>query len=70
MKTRSFYLIVPVDGRTPRVVYRRPYDLKNDEIAHRLNIKYPDAWGRIQVKEIDVELPAPPEAVSGVERVD
>ena len=51
------YLIVKADGSCS--VRKTPRNLGLDEVAFRLNINLPDAWGEV-VGDIDVQLPEPP----------
>lgn len=59
MKTKRAFLVVRADGSL-RVVTRTP-NLRDDEVAVQLNIKYPEGWGR-HISTIDVNLPGPPTA--------
>lgn len=60
MKTLRRFLIVRADG-TCRVTTRRP-SLRQDEVAYRLNVNVPDAWGKVK-GDIDITLPEPPPAL-------
>lgn len=58
-KTVKKYLIIRASGDT-RIVTRNPsWTLRNDEIAYQVNIKIPDAWGRMVSTSIDITLPDP-----------
>lgn len=54
------YLIVRADGDT-RVTTRSPR-LRLDEVAFRLNVSIPPAWGHVQPEVISIEMPEPPVA--------
>ena len=54
------YLIVRADGNM-RVI-KRLSSLGADEIAYRVNVTIPDAWGRVN-GSIDITMPEPPEAL-------
>jgi hypothetical protein len=53
------YLIVRADG-TVRVTTRWP-NLRVDEVAYRLRIEIPVAWGKV-AGNIDITMPPPPGA--------
>lgn len=57
MKIERF-LVVRADGDV-RVVARRPR-LRPDEVAYRLNVTIPPAWGRLAEGAISIDLPEPP----------
>ena len=65
MKNYTKYLIVRGDGGA-RITTRYPYHLKNNEIAYRVAIHVPDAWGRLMNEGIDLTLPNNPPTVDGV----
>ncbi len=54
------YLIVRADG-TMRVI-KRFSSIGSDEIAYRVNVTIPEAWGRVN-GSIDIAMPEPPEAL-------
>lgn len=54
------WLIVRADGDM-RVVQRFPSGkLRHDEVAFKIVVEMPDAWGRIQHTELHVDMPEPP----------
>ena len=56
MKTKRYWFVVNAKGDA-RIRTRRPWDLKQDEVAVCLNVKIPDSWGRVMNDEITVTLP-------------
>jgi hypothetical protein len=66
--TKTYYLIVPSVG-IPRVVSMKPENadthyksrakLKQDEIAFKLNIEFPDGYGKTN-PGLDLVMPPPP----------
>lgn len=56
MKVRK-YLIVTGKGDM-RVVTRRPYSLRHDEVAFPIEVTVPDTWARIYDK-VEVTMPEP-----------
>lgn len=57
---RSFFLVIRADG-TERTMSRKPRGLRWDEVAYRVNVTVPDAWGEIR-GEINLAMPEPPAA--------
>jgi hypothetical protein len=55
------YLVIRADGEA-RVV-RKARRLRVDEVAYRLRVRIPNAWGEV-AGEIDVTMPPPPDAPS------
>ena len=53
------YLIVRSSGDM-RVTTKRPR-LRLDEVAFKVNVAIPDAWGRVQTDELSLAFPEPPE---------
>jgi hypothetical protein len=64
-KSYTKYLIIAGDGRA-RITTRYPYHLKGNEIAYRVSIIVPAAWGRIMNEGITLTLPDNPPTVEGV----
>lgn len=60
MSATTYYLVVPANG-TPRITKSRTR-LKSDEVAYRLRVTVPDAWGTIR-GELAITMPEPPAAV-------
>jgi hypothetical protein len=65
VRTIRRFLIVTATGEC-RIVTRWP-NVRVDEVAYRLNITIPDAWGRLLSvdQSIDVTLPEPPDVSIG-----
>ena len=51
------YLVLRSDGQA-RVTKRLPR-LCHDEVAVKVNVLWPDGWGRV-IKELNLEMPDPP----------
>jgi hypothetical protein len=66
MKRVTKYLIVSGDG-SARITTRYPWHLKSNEIAYRLIINTPDAWGRLMNDKIELTLPDNPPVVESIE---
>jgi hypothetical protein len=65
MTTKIAFLIIRADGDM-RVVKRRPFDLRTGEVCFKLNVDFPDGWGKV-AGTLDILMPGPPRLAGDVE---